>query len=140
MPRDELDSRVGTHVGTARAPSCGSRRRNASTQRAPAPTRHGSRIARSPPTSAIGRKVASAFERGVCREQDLAAPARAVGAVAGAVVGEPDHRSVEPVLGHRADDVRVMVLHGDAALRRAARAYMRRQVVGMQVVRDDLRP
>ena len=38
---------------------------------------------------------------------------RAVGAVAGAVVGDADHRPVDAVLGHRADDVRVMMLHGD---------------------------
>ena len=76
-------------------------------------TRHGSRTARSPPTSAIGPERRQPLEAAARRQQHLAAPARAVGAEAGAVVGDADHRSVEAVLGHRRDDVRVVMLHSD---------------------------
>ncbi len=74
------------------------------------------------------------------REQDLAAPGRAVGPVARAVEGDADDRALEPVLGHGARHVRVVVLDGDLDRLRAFQRVARRQVVGMQVVRDDLGP
>ena len=58
-------------------------------------------------------EVGQPAERLVVGEQHLAAPHRAVGAVAGAVEGDPDHLLVpaQPVLGHHRGDVGVVVLH-----------------------------
>jgi hypothetical protein len=74
----------------------------------------------------------------VAREQDLGAPRGAVRAPAGAVVGDADHRSGKPVLRHRARDVRVMMLHRDAARRRSPARVLRGGIRRMQIVRDDL--
>ena len=90
VPRDAGRAQVG------RAPSgrgCGRRRRR--------------------PAAARTRGGPTRSNAGVVGEQELAAPDRAVVAVAGAVEGDAEHRSVTgvPVLGHRRRDVGVVVLH-----------------------------
>ena len=71
--------------------------------------------------------------------QELAAPERAVGAVAEPVEREPEHRFGAAVLHHARGDVRVVVLHRD---RREVEVEgeLRRQVLRMEIVRDDLGP
>ena len=101
--------------------------------------RHGSRIAASPPASRIGRSVATRSNRSRCASSTSPPHARAVGAVAGAVVGDADHRPVQRVLGHHAGDVRVVMLHADLERLGARQRVARRQVVGMQIVRDHSR-
>jgi len=49
------------------------------------------------------------------RNQELAAPDGAVRSVAGAIPGHADDLPFEAVLRHAGGDVRVMVLHPDAA-------------------------
>ena len=49
--------------------------------------------------------------RGGLRRRRFAAPDRAVGAVAGAVPGEAQHRAGQIVLGYARRHVRVMMLH-----------------------------
>ena len=67
-------------------------------------------------------EVAAALEGGQAGGQELAAPDRAVGAVAGPVEGHPDHRAVLAVVGQAGGDVRVVVLDALAGPRRRARA------------------
>jgi hypothetical protein len=54
-----------------------------------------------------------AAERRWCRNQNLAAPDRAVGSVARAVVSDSNRWPGQAVLGHGAHNVRVMMLHRD---------------------------
>ena len=77
-------------------------------------------------------------ELGVAGEEQLAAPRRAVGAVPGAVVGESQHGTAQAVLRHHARDMRVVMLHADGDGAVAAERVARRQVVGVEIVRDDL--
>ena len=58
-------------------------------------------------------QVGRALEAGQIADEDLAAPDRAVGAVAGAVVDRADRRAGLAVLGEARGEVRVVVLDGD---------------------------
>ncbi len=72
----------------------------------------------------------------VVGDQHLAAPDRAVGAVAGAVEGDPDDPLVgaEPVLAHHRRDVRVVVLHQvDRPVRRRGAGPAAGPVAGVPV-------
>ena len=86
-----------------------------------------------------GPEGGEAGEAGEARDENLAAPRRAVGAIAGAVVRHTDDGPVESMLRHGARDVRVMVLHGNEldAFERLREACG--EIVGMQVVRNDAR-
>ena len=75
--------------------------------------RQGSRAARSPPGSAKLAQVARRSIAGAVDAQQFAAPGAAVVAEADAVEREPEHRSVDAMLGQHRRDVRVVVLHGD---------------------------
>ena len=117
-------------------PGCGGSGSVAAASHAQA-IRQGSRIACSPPGMRDRPQMGCAAEVAEVPDQELAAPDRAVGAVAGAVEDHPDHRSglgrARPCSWPRARD---------GAARRGARrssrscAYSRRRVVGMQVVGD----
>jgi len=79
----------------------------------------------------------------VIADQELAAPDRPIGAVAGAVERDPEDRPGQPVLGHATGHVRMVVLHGkqlDALPGRALPGVARRGVVRVQVVGQHLRP
>ena len=71
--------------------------------------------------------------------QQLAAPHRPVGAVPGAVVDGPDGGAALAVLGEDGRQVGVVVLDGDVLDALAGQRVGGRQVVGVQVVGDDLR-
>ncbi len=82
-------------------------------------------------------------ERFVTRHQDLSAPNRAVGAIAGAVEGQPYDWLVDwqTVFGHTRCDVGMVVLDTQSrdafafgTLQRVACA----QIIGMKVVSDNL--
>ena len=75
--------------------------------------RHGSRIAATPPGIGTGRRWPTRSNAVEVGDQQLAAPQRAVGAVAEAVEGEAEHRLGAAVLDHARRDVGVVVLHGD---------------------------
>ena len=78
------------------------------------------------------------FEAGQVRDEELAAPQGAVGAVPGAVEGHPDHRAFMAVVGQAGGDVRVMVLHA-AGVHVEVESVLGGQVLRVQVVGDDLR-
>ena len=99
--------------------------------------RHGSRIAASPPGSGTGSRCASALERGEVAAQQLAAPERPVGPVAGAVEDERERRALLAVLGEAGGRVRVVVLDADELAVLLERP-LRREVLGVEVVGDDL--
>ena len=86
-----------------------------------------------------GHRCAGALEAVEVADQQLAAPDRAVGAVAGAVVDRPDRRAALAVLGQARGEVGVVVLDADVLDALARQRVGRRQVVGVQVVGDDLR-
>ena len=70
-------------------------------------------------------------------DQELSAPDRPVQAEAGAVTCDANHGLGAAVLGQAREHVGVMVLHGNAPCRWIVDCESRRQVVGMQIVRDD---
>ena len=72
-------------------------------------------------------------------DEELAAPHRAVGAVAETVEREPDDRVDPTMLHHARGDMRVMVLHPDRGKFEFERE-LGREVIGMQIVRDDVGP
>ena len=100
--------------------------------------RHGSRIARSPPGRRTARSVPGAAEATHISDQQLAAPDRAVGAVAAAVEDRADGGARLAVLGEARREVRVMVLHPDQLDAVALERVLGRQVLRMQVVGHDL--
>ena len=70
-------------------------------------------------------------------DQKLAAPNRAIAAVAGPVQRHAHHRLVQQfVLGHHAGDVGVMVLHGHVPGGRQPGGKPRRAELRMQIVHD----
>ncbi len=71
------------------------------------------------------------------RDEELSAPKRPVGAVTEAVEREPEDRRRHAVLGHARGDVRMVMLHGDRRQIDVA-CVLRRQILGVQVVRHDL--
>ena len=100
--------------------------------------RHGCRIAASPPGSRTGHRCATRSNAGQVAAQDLPAPHRAVGAVARAVEDRADRRPGLAVLGQARREVRVVVLHADELDVLALERVGGREVVRVQVVRDDL--
>ncbi len=106
------------------------------------------------------REATAPLEACQVGDQELAAPDRAVGAVAGAVEGHPDDRAVRPVVGQAGGDVRVVVLDAgqlhagelgagqlhagqlgvSEILVRKIDRVLGGQVLGMQVVGDHLGP
>ena len=129
MPREERAAR--------RAAARRRRRRRAA--RAPMPPRLADGAARRRRARTAGRWRARSNAAQV-GEQELAAPGGAVGAVS--PCRRRRRRAPGPssaVLGHGAGDVRVMVLHRDRFDRSArCQRVARREVVGVQVVGDDL--
>ena len=101
--------------------------------------RHGSRIARSPPGQPHRQQRADAVERREVADEQLAAPDRAVEAVAGAVEDRADRRPWLAVLGQARRQVGVVVLDADQLDALALERVLGREVLGVQVVRDDLR-
>jgi hypothetical protein len=88
--------------------------------------------------------MAAAFEGGEVGHQELTAPDRAVGAVAGPVEGHPDHRAARPVvspavIGQAGGDVRVMVLDPEQVHVGQVERVLGGQVLRMQVMGHDLR-
>ena len=85
------------------------------------------------------REVSRAMTSGAIDDQELSAPDRPVQAEAGAVTGDANHGLGAAVLGQAREHVGVMVLDGNAPCRGIVDCESRRQVVGMQIVRDDVR-
>ena len=88
-----------------------------------------------------GPQMGRADEARPLAHQRLAAPDRAVAAVAGAVPGQSQHRAVQAVLGHAGGHVGVMVLHAHqrhAPARGQLLGMPRRGIVGMQIAGDHL--
>ena len=102
-----------------------------------AATRHGSRIAASPPGSGTGSSQASRSKLVEVAAEQLAAPERPVRAVARAVEDERERRALLAVLGEAGGRVRVVVLHADERKALLVRP-LRREVLGMEVVGDHL--
>ena len=98
--------------GAAAAPGCSSSA-GSSASSVPRAMRAGRRIAPMPPGSGTWAQMSDALEARPVGDEYLAAPERAVAAVARAVEGDPDDRLADAVLGGDAHDVRVMVLHAD---------------------------
>ena len=112
-----------------------------------APARRDEPRARHPPRLACGavaarepygRQMPDARERPQVAEQQLAAPRDAVGTVPGPVVDRADGGAGEAVLGQARREVRVVVLDADELDAVALERIARGQVLGVQVVRDDL--
>ena len=82
--------------------------------------------------------MADALEAVEPGHQHLAAPEGAVGPVPEAVERQRDDRVAPLVLDHARGDVCVVVLHRDGGDVEVAR-QLRRQVLRVEVVRDDLR-
>ena len=82
-------------------------------------------------------EVCDAFEAAEVGDDHLATPHGSVGAVAEAVEGEPDDRIGAAVLDHARRHMRVVVLHTDRG-ELLLGCMLRRQVLGVKVVRDDL--
>ena len=97
-------------------------------------------MATSPPGQRERAQRGEPLEGPLTREQQLAAPRAPVGPVPGAVECQSDDRPLETVFGHHARHVRVVVLHGDGGAAPAGTGVARRVDVGMQVVREQLRP
>ena len=109
---DARRERRGTAGSARRAPRPATRRPSATARGSP----------RSPPGMPHRPQVPGALEARQVADQQLAAPDRAVGAVAGAVVDRPDRRAGLAVLGQAGREVGVMVLHPDELDARRARA------------------
>ena len=86
-------------------------------------------------------EVSSPLERTPARYEYLPAPDRPVRAVARPVVCDADNRTLQSVFGHRAHDVRVVVLydHSEHRCCRVVVSEVSRHVVGVHVMSDDLR-
>ncbi len=85
-----------------------------------------------------GPEVREPFERGEVAAEQLPAPQRAVGPVAGAVEDERESRLRQTVLGQARSGVGVMVLDSDEREVLLDRPFGR-QVLGMQIVCDRFR-
>ena len=86
-------------------------------------------------------EVRDAFGLDEIRDEELAAPHAAVRAEAEPVHRHADDFALYPVVGHAARDVRVVVLYADTLEFLIERErVLRREVFGMQIVRDYLRP
>src|SRR5208283_1731379 len=70
---------------------------------------------------------------------ELAAPCMTVSAVPGSVEGDAEDRTGEAMLRHRARDVRMMMLHADRRHTAAPERIGCREIIGMQIVRDQFR-
>src|SRR5262249_31316336 len=73
------------------------------------------------------------------RDEHFSSPDAAIGAISRAVKREPDDWSGEPMLGHAASNVGVMMLYPDERQSAHCRPILRpgcRQVSGMQIVYD----
>jgi hypothetical protein len=68
------------------------------------------------------------------RNQKLAAPDPAVGAVPRAVESDADHLAAQMVFRHATRNVRMVVLHPDLSLDSARQRHPRTHVSGMQIV------
>ena len=79
-----------------------------------------------------------ALEAGEVGDQELASPQRAVEPVAETVEGHADRRPLHAVVGQAGGDVRVVVLDGDPLDAVQLERVLGRQVLRMEVVRDDL--
>ncbi len=94
---------------------------------------HGRVAARQPDRE----EEAGAFVAADAADEQLPAPDRAVGTEAGAVVDRAGDGAELAVLGGRSGEVGVVVLDADQGRVRARARVPRRQVVGMEIVRDD---
>ena len=91
---------------------------------------------RSPPGRANVRRWAARRNCGPFAQQNFAAPYGPIGAIAGAVPGEPQHGPAQPVLRHARRHMGVMVLHAHQRHVPAGGqplGVLRRGVVGVQV-------
>ena len=100
--------------------------------------RQGSRAAASPPGCRTGNKQTRAFEFAEVAGEDLASPDGAVGPVARAVEDRPHRLLGDAVLRQARRQMRVVVLDRDGFDALARERVTGRQVVGMEVVGDDL--
>ena len=69
-------------------------------------------------------------------KEKLSPPRRTVGPRPRSIERNTQHRSSDAMLGHRADDMRMVVLHPDVVCRASRKRVPRREVSRMQVVRE----
>src|SRR5260370_41138148 len=84
-------------------------------------------------------EMSGAFKVFKAGDKHFSAPNMSVGAVAGSVQGEPDHSAFEVVLRHTTCNVGVVVLHSDQLRSALLQRPFGGEVVGMEVIGDDLR-
>src|SRR5580658_6997861 len=78
----------------------------------------------------------------VISNQEFAAPNGPVGAETCAVEADADHRLIEPMFGHAACHMGVMMLHGNtlaALFSASAHSVARRGIIGVQIVNNHTR-
>src|SRR5262245_15591103 len=81
--------------------------------------------------------MGGAAESPVVADQELAAPDVSVCAEPGPVEGDADHGFCQPMLGHAARQMRMVMLHAEKPSTRPPRDFLRvarRRVVGMEVM------
>ena len=126
---------ASTAPASAAGSACASRRARRRARRRPCATARAPRAA--PPGMRTGRSDATRSKRDEIAHEDLAAPDRAVGPVARAVVDRADGRPLEAVLREAGGEVRVVVLDARQLDAVELERVGRRGVVGMQVVGDE---
>src|SRR5208282_2218275 len=85
-------------------------------------------------------KMSGTFEVFISGDEHLSAPDFSVGAVASPIQGEPDHPAFKVILRHTTGNVRVVVLHANQLHSTLLQRPSGGEVVGMEVIGDDLRP
>src|SRR5208283_2879966 len=72
-------------------------------------------------------------------DQYFSAPDRSIGSVSCAIKRDPNHFSIQMIFSHAGNDVGVMMLHRNMLEVFALQRPLRREIIGMQIVRDDSR-
>src|SRR5579864_1343907 len=80
------------------------------------------------------------LETFVSSDQNFPTPNFSVGAIAGSIEGKADDVALEMVLGHATRDVRMVMLHAYQGLACLLQRPLGREVIRVQIVRNDLRP
>ena len=85
-------------------------------------------------------KMSGAFEVFISGDEHFSAPDFSVGAIASPIQGESDHPPFKVILRHTTGNVCVVVLHANQLHSTLLQCPSGGEVVGMEVIGDDLRP